>query len=734
MKSTKKSLLLSTISLVLCFAMLLGTTWAWFTDEVTSGVNQIKAGNLDVELYAGDTQVTESTQLFNIEHWEPGMVAYENFMVKNVGNLALKYQLAMTVGDFNETVDGNHTLKEVLKVAVVPGGFTGTTRTEAEALSGYTTLEEFSTSSNGALLPGAAGDTFGVVIYWQPTDNDNLYNLNNGKKATVVADKFSETELGIELGVKLVAAQLESEADSFGTDYDAGAEVEIPVVISTKTIDASADTVISVAATPANEDGKQTTVTFPKEIKAFADNDGKTTTMTVEAATTIAANNKFTVGSGDEGAVGAIDLTVKVNDEVVSQFKDDSDVPVTVKVETYVAKNLTNVTFAYGGTNWTKVDTEAEVEANKFFYDKDSGKLVFGTTHFSTFVLGADEVAYVEETNMAYKTFEEAIDEAAGKEISLIKDIKTTAAGITIASDKTVVLDLNGRKLSADHAASGQTYVVKNQGTLTINDSSSDKQGQISIDNGSGYRNDQVLYLEGGSTTTINSGRIVTEGYYPVYVVQATEATGKTTFTMNDGYISGGYYGLYLNGGKIGANVALDATINGGDIITTFYERNVRMYAATQGFPPNMTFKNYVKQFDVCGYPIQTYYDTNLTIRNATLDYYGPFVTDEYIAERLAAVTPPANEVANYGEPTNENTVVDIDITCCPVSIDEGNKNATTKISIQNSKLGFYERDGSNISQYEKTSYNPNDFYYPELLAAWFTVTEDAGVYTLTKK
>ena len=49
MKSTKRMLLLSTISLVLCFAMLIGTTWAWFTDEVVSGKNQIIAGNLDVE-------------------------------------------------------------------------------------------------------------------------------------------------------------------------------------------------------------------------------------------------------------------------------------------------------------------------------------------------------------------------------------------------------------------------------------------------------------------------------------------------------------------------------------------------------------------------------------------------------------------------------------------------------------------------------------------------------------
>ena len=50
MKSTKRSLLLSVLSLMLCITMLLGTTYAWFTDSVTSGKNKIVAGNLDVEL------------------------------------------------------------------------------------------------------------------------------------------------------------------------------------------------------------------------------------------------------------------------------------------------------------------------------------------------------------------------------------------------------------------------------------------------------------------------------------------------------------------------------------------------------------------------------------------------------------------------------------------------------------------------------------------------------------
>ena len=47
-KTTKRALLSSVLALFLCFTMLLGTTYAWFTDEVTSGSNVIKAGNLDI--------------------------------------------------------------------------------------------------------------------------------------------------------------------------------------------------------------------------------------------------------------------------------------------------------------------------------------------------------------------------------------------------------------------------------------------------------------------------------------------------------------------------------------------------------------------------------------------------------------------------------------------------------------------------------------------------------------
>ena len=80
-KQTRRALLAGVLGLVVCAAMLIGTTFAWFTDSVSSGKNQIVAGNLDVELeYAtvengtitGWTSVNGATDLFDDGLSEPG--------------------------------------------------------------------------------------------------------------------------------------------------------------------------------------------------------------------------------------------------------------------------------------------------------------------------------------------------------------------------------------------------------------------------------------------------------------------------------------------------------------------------------------------------------------------------------------------------------------------------------------------------------------------------------------
>ena len=49
-KSTKRALLTSALAILMCVAMLIGTTFAWFTDTASTAVNKIQSGKLDVDL------------------------------------------------------------------------------------------------------------------------------------------------------------------------------------------------------------------------------------------------------------------------------------------------------------------------------------------------------------------------------------------------------------------------------------------------------------------------------------------------------------------------------------------------------------------------------------------------------------------------------------------------------------------------------------------------------------
>ena len=210
-KSTKRALLSSILATFLCFAMLLGTTFAWFTDKVESGNNFITAGNLDIKLTHADkgtqgvsVEVDGETILFDdVALWEPGAMAWEKFTISNEGTLDLKYLFTLNANHATE-VNGI-SFAEMLKVAVVDADFKYT-REEVASITEWKSLETFS-------LPGTLNDqesyTFGIVIWWQPSENDNIFNI---------ADKVE-----VSVGVTLVATQLVSEEDSFDSSYDKGA-------------------------------------------------------------------------------------------------------------------------------------------------------------------------------------------------------------------------------------------------------------------------------------------------------------------------------------------------------------------------------------------------------------------------------------------------------------------------------------------------------------------------------
>ena len=104
--STKRSLLASVLALVMCVSMLVGTTFAWFTDTASTAVNKIQAGTLDVQLLDEQGNTLEGQTLSwkkaadganQAVLWEPGCTyELQPIVIKNAGNLALKYKIVIS--------------------------------------------------------------------------------------------------------------------------------------------------------------------------------------------------------------------------------------------------------------------------------------------------------------------------------------------------------------------------------------------------------------------------------------------------------------------------------------------------------------------------------------------------------------------------------------------------------------------------------------------------------------
>ncbi len=222
--STKRSLITSVIALMLCFSMLLGTTFAWFTDSVTSANNIIKSGNLDIELrYKNDevadwTEVKDDTNVFKKETlWEPGHVEVVKLKITNAGTLALKYQLGVNVVNEVTSINVNNgtlQLSEHIKYGILEGDL-NLSRSEAIAAVEATAkaLKEPYTSEDIDLLPktdtNSDFEDIVTLVVYMPETVGNEANY-----------KLGEAVPTIDLGINLFATQYASEADSFDEKYD----------------------------------------------------------------------------------------------------------------------------------------------------------------------------------------------------------------------------------------------------------------------------------------------------------------------------------------------------------------------------------------------------------------------------------------------------------------------------------------------------------------------------------
>lgn len=430
---TRHALLMSCISLMTCFAMLVGATFAWFTDSVTSGVNKIQAGNLDIDVLHTSASVTNAesisaqTNLFrdasgNAMLWEPGAVSYEKFTVKNLGTLALKYSMAMNVAGYNKVKDTEYSLLDVLKVAILEGtdasSFAGT-REAAAALTYSGTLSSF-TKSGYLLAGGTSSDaTFTVVIYWQPTDNDNNWNVNNDKRTS-----DGNPALWIDLGINVVATQKDHEYDSFGNQYDVTAENQLPAIGTT------------VSATKSNtEIGENdavlttelATVTVPKG--NLPEDPAYSLRLDVKRVENNVTDNAGAVAAAAAGnTLVTYDVSlVKIVDTTETKMEDSSKV---YTVSLFIGKGNDLVKFYHKGT-----------EVTEFNYDPNTGYITYKTNSFSPYAaeikfaggLGTEQYPYVIDGVKMWKALVDATENdasyaaTAGKYFSVTSDIDVSS-------------------------------------------------------------------------------------------------------------------------------------------------------------------------------------------------------------------------------------------------------------------------------------------------------------------
>ena len=222
-KSTKRTLFASVVSLLLCITMLIGATFAWFTDDVKNTGNRLIAGNLEVDLVMDIEKDGNYTSIAggrgdifsedgNGINWEPGKTEIVYLGIRNLGSLALKYNVLLDIVE-----DSAKSLIGSLEYAIIDGAkasdLTSATKwsqiKDAAAAENKGDIEagQFTAAENGVLDEIVKGvddetDYFALAVHMKE-DAGNEYQ-----------------EGSIQIDVLVSATQKDAESDSFGTEYD----------------------------------------------------------------------------------------------------------------------------------------------------------------------------------------------------------------------------------------------------------------------------------------------------------------------------------------------------------------------------------------------------------------------------------------------------------------------------------------------------------------------------------
>ena len=519
--STKRALLFSTLAVFMCVAMLIGTTFAWFTDTASTAVNRIEAGSLKIELWQADSDsklgneplkwVAADNRAQDDILWEPGCTYnLESFRIKNNGNLALKYKVV---------INGLVGSAKLLKAIDFTVSVDGTPLAAKDGTSAVATVADLN-NFEGKL---GAGEVTGKIT------------ITGKMKTTAGNDYMGETIEGISITV--VATQDTVENDSYGNDYD---DAAVYPVVAAATVDTDSDNKTTAPKTAVSDkkvEGTDTPVA-KAEIPAGTklESGKKTLTLTIDE---ISTPSDFVVGDDEDARTFEIKMLGldKKNTEKIS-------------IDLYVGKGLMNPKMYHKGV---------EMAAEDYSYNAETGIMTIRTATFSPFMIKSDRPAATVD-GKPYKTVAEAIAAANNTTVVLADNYD----GNIEINGKTLTLDFNGKTVN------GILYIgCTNDGFTSAKDPSTVTLKDSKGNGGVTSTASSVIYAKNGSKLTIDSGNYVCEyakqgssGYSNVIKMTNCELTVNGGYLHNNAQVGSYNRVINVDNDKKDAKV----TVNGGKL------------------------------------------------------------------------------------------------------------------------------------------------------------------------
>ena len=548
-KSTKRALISSTLAILMCVAMLIGTTFAWFTDTASTAVNKIQAGNLDIELQMKDNNgrwvnaegktlpflvegkiPAEGTQIL----WEPGCTyTLPELRIVNNGNLALKYK-------------------------VVVSGFQGSAKLNK--------VINWTMKLDGADF--IMGSEHSLAAKNNDTVDFDIFTISGTMDKNAGNEYQNESIDGISINV--YATQDTVENDSFDNQYDKDADgtpqfdTWYDNVATTVTVAADGDTVVK---------DREIEPTIQATIPAGSTTESKLTLIKNKAETP----SYITVVAGTK----ALTAEVKLIDQDGNKVNAKNGKFFTVSIT--IGKNLNVVGFYHNEMALTKVADVNSLTANdRYCYDGTTGYVTFTTDDFSHFTAIVSDSAFnggngTEANPYLIANAEQAMQIEKlkkGAYLKLVNDI--TVPDEIYMSGKKFVFDLNGHTIKLEYAEGVKPnngsvlYIGGKRGSLTINDSSEAQTGAV-IGSDKTYSNKVTSAVRVGNygKLIINGGHFygTSEGTSCIFVYTTMSSGSKATVTINGGKFetatpSNGTY--FVLNHQDNASAGCTITVNGG--------------------------------------------------------------------------------------------------------------------------------------------------------------------------